>query len=63
MGVKTANRVGAKHTEKSSTYLVISHYNDSAGEKPLLFVRHFHIHNVKKLMVLMTVLALTKFSL
>jgi hypothetical protein len=48
---------------KSSIYLVISHHNESAGEKPLLSVRHFHIHNIKKLMVLRTILAITKFSL
>ena len=62
MGAKTANTVGAKQTE-SSTYLAISHYNDSAGEKSSPFVRHFHIHNIKNLMVLIIILAITKFSL
>jgi hypothetical protein len=33
-------------TKESSAYFAISHYNDSVGEKPLLFVRHFHIHNI-----------------
>jgi len=49
--------------KECSTYSAGSHYNDSAGEKYLLFVRRFHIHNIKKLMVLMIILATTRFSL